>query len=290
MILLFDLNHLAYRCLFACRRDILQTGYKYHHHMMFNTILKLGKRFNADEIVLCVDHMLNWRKKLFPDYKAQRKDQKEKDDIDWKEFYEEFDKFVEQCQTYFPFYVLRIKYLEADDIAAIITQKELSDKKTIVTSDKDYIQLLRYPNVKIFDPIKNIYIKEDDPVRALKIKCLMGDRSDNIPAIKPRTGIKTAEKIADDPKLLKEILEHPELGEEYKHNYKRNIKLIDFNKIPNKLVEKTVQKYENYELPDGKNIFKFLIKNKYRDLLNRIDDIDALSKKLVENQMQKVNI
>jgi 5'-3' exonuclease len=249
---------------------------------MFSHIFKLSKKFDATQVILCVDHKLNWRKKIYPDYKAQRKEAKEKDDIDWEEFYNEFDKFVEQCKNYFPFYVLQSKYMEADDIAAILTKKFQGEKKVIITSDGDYVQLLRYKNIKLFDPIKNKFKESDDPIRALKIKCIMGDRSDNIPAIKPRVGEKTAEKLCDDPILLKEMFEDPELGEEYKENYKRNIRLIDMNRIPDKLVDNLIQQYDTYELPDGKKIFQFLAKNKYRDLMNQINEIEFLCKTLVE--------
>lgn len=276
MQVIFDLNHLAYRCFFACRNDIDTVGYKFHHHMMFNTIIKLARRFDADEVILCVDHKMNWRKKIFPDYKAQRKDAKEKDDIDWDEFYDQFNVFVDYCRKYFPFYVLQSKYMEADDIAAVLAKTYQNEKKIIVTSDGDYIQLLRYKNVRIFDPIKNTFKKEDDPVRALKVKCLMGDRSDNIPSIKPRVGIKTAEKLADDPELLKEIFDHPELGDEYKENYRRNIRLIDLNRIPDKLTERAIKMYEEYEIPDGKKIFQFLARNKFRDLQSKINEIEQL--------------
>ena len=101
-------------------------------------------------------------------------------------------------------------------------------------------------------------------------------------AIKPRVGEKTAEKLCDDPILLKEMFEDPELGEEYKENYKRNIRLIDMNRIPDKLVDNLFQQYDTYELPDGKKIFQFLAKNKYRDLMNQINEIEFLCKTLVE--------
>lgn len=275
MQVIFDLNHLAYRTFFSNKNDIEQVGFKYHQHVMLDTIIRTALKFNATEVFVCVDHKLNWRKKIYPDYKAQRKDKKDKDDVDWDAFYENFDDFVNNCKKFFPFYVIRVKYLEADDIASVLSKIYQDKKKVIITSDTDYIQLLRYKNVNIYDPIKKINLKENDPIRALKIKCLMGDRSDNIPAIKPRTGIKTAEKLADNAELLKEVF-NEELGDEYKENYKRNIKLIDLNRIPDKLIQKTISEIEKYEIPDGKKIFSFLAKNKFRNLMNRLNEIEIL--------------
>jgi 5'-3' exonuclease len=282
MQLIFDLNHLAYRTLFACKGDIEQVGFKFHQHIMYNTVFSLGRKLKADEIVLCVDHKLNWRKKIYPEYKATRKEDRDKSDVDWNAFFESFQEFVDQTAKNFPFYVLQVKYMEADDLAAMLAKTQQDVPKTIITSDGDYVQLMRYKNVKIFDPMKSKYKKCDDPIRDLKIKCLMGDRSDNIPAIKPRVGAKTAEKFVEKPELLKELFEQPGLGEEYKENYRRNIRLIDLNRVPDKLFDYSLNKYENYELPNAKNIFTFLVKHKFRDLVNKIDEIETLCNHLVE--------
>lgn len=281
MQLIFDLNNLAYRCLFACRRDIDDVGFKFLQHVMYRTVFSTCRKFKPDEVILCVDDKQHWRKKIYPDYKGNRKEKRDSTDIDWNEFFASYEEFVEACKTHFPFKVLKVKYAEADDLIGILAKTYPEKQQMIVSADKDLVQLLRHKNVKLFDPIKNKQIKVDDPVRELKIKCLMGDKSDNIPAIKPRTGIKTAEKLADNPADLKKLFESEE-GVEIKENYKRNIKLIDLNRIPDVLVESLIKKYENYDLPDGQTIFTYFVKNKFRDLLNSIEDLDELCTRLVK--------
>ena len=54
----------------------------------------------------------------------------------------------------------------------------------------------------------------------------MGDKSDNIPSIFPKCGIKTALKCYEDPEYFKTKIT-PEVLE----NYKKNDRLVNFNNI-----------------------------------------------------------
>ena len=289
MMVLFDLNHVAYRCLFAIQKDIPTVGWNYFKHAMFNTIFNLCRKFDAEEVYLMVDSKENWRKKFFAEYKETRKEKREKqEDIDWNAFFNAFNEFVIEVQQYFPFYVLRIKYLEADDIAGIMAKEYQHKKKTIITSDGDYLQLLRYKNVQLYDPIKNKFMKCDDPVRELKIKILMGDRGDNIPSIKARVGEVTATKLVDNPDELKKIFEDTtvsytkpngqtvSLGDKAKERYKTNLVLIDLSKTPEVLVKNVRKVLAEYQLPTGKEIFQYFTHNKFRDLIRRMEELDQI--------------
>jgi 5'-3' exonuclease len=290
MMVIFDLNHVAYRCLFSMSRvDFKENGGKMLKHMMFNAIFSTCKRFDTEEVVLCVDSKENWRKKIYPEYKQNRKEKRdEQDDIDWNVFFTSLTEFVEEVKQFFPFYVLQVKYMEADDIAGVLAKNWQNKPKIIVTSDGDYIQLLRYKNVQVFDPIKSKFLKCDDPMRQLKIKILTGDRGDNIKSVKHRVGEKTAEKIVDNPELLKEMFEDktvsyttPEgtevtLGDEYKERYKQNMILIDLSKTPDVLVKALNKSIAEYQMPTGKEIFQYFSKNKFRDLMHRMEEIDQV--------------
>lgn len=299
--LIFDLNHVAYRCLFAAKKDILDVGWLYFKHTMFNNIFAACKKFEATKVILAVDSKESWRRKIYPEYKQTRKENRETshDDINWNDFFNAFQEFVEDVKKYFPIYVLQIKYMEADDIAAIITKEFQSEEKIIITSDSDYIQLLKYNNIKIYDPIKAQFIQSSDPEKQLKIKILMGDKGDNIKAIKPKVGEKTAEKLVENPELLNELFEDATvsytktdgtvvtLGEEYKLNYKRNTALIDLSKIPSIFEKVTKETIQNYNLPTGKEIAQYFIINKYRDLTRRIEEIDQIFKRIKESNKKE---
>lgn len=297
MLLVFDLNHLSYRCLFAAKKDILEVGWQYFKHMMFNNIFNMCKKFEATKVVLAVDSKDNWRKKLFPEYKEKRKENREThEDIDWNEFFTAFQEFVSDVKQYFPFYVIQIKYMEADDVAAIIAREFQSEEKIIITSDSDYTQLLKYNNVKIYDPMGMKFTECKDPEKQLKIKIIMGDRGDNIPAIKPKVGEKTAEKLVNSPELLHEMFEDKtisykteegvevSLGEEYKKKYKRNKMLIDLEMIPDVFKQKVLSVMSEYNMPNGSEIAQYFMINKYREMTRRTDEIEVVISRIKEDQ------
>jgi 5'-3' exonuclease len=303
-MLVFDLSHLAYCSLFSAKSDIKDIGWAYLKHMIYSRIFSLCKKFDPEQVVIAVDSKENWRKKVYPEYKAHRKEKRDaQDDIDWNAFYNTIKEFVSEIKEHFPFYVLEIKYLEADDIVGILAKDYQNIKKIIVTADGDFLQLLKYKNIEIFDPIRFKYLTVDDPVKFLKVKCLMGDAGDNIKPIKPRIGEVTATKLVESPDKLKEILEDktpsytkPDgtvvtLGEEYKENYKNNIILIDLTKTPDVFSKELKKQFDEYNLPTGKTIFQYFSKNKYREFLRKMEEIEVVITKIInfekENKKNK---
>lgn len=295
MIILFDLNHVAYRCLFGAINDIKDVGWAYFKHMMYNHIFSVCKKFDATEVILCVDSKENWRRKIYPEYKQNRKAARDKqEDIDWNAFFNAYAEFVSEVKQYFPFFVLQIKYMEADDVVGVLARDWQKHDKIVITSDLDYIQLLRYNNIKIWDPIRQAFKKHDDPEKQLKIKILMGDDGDNIPAIKPRVGEKTAEKLVDDPDSLQELFEDKTpsytkqdgtvvtLGDEYKEKFRLNTQLIDLTKIPDVLVKAVHKQLVEYQLPTGKEIFQYFTKNKFREFMRRMEEIEGIIGRVVD--------
>ena len=130
--------------------------------------------------------------------------------------------------------------LEADDCIAIATKCILQIQPDaniyIITSDTDYLQLLKY-NVNIYT-LKYKELKESktyhgDPEKYLFCKILMGDKSDDIPGVFKKCGPKTAEKCWED----KEYFEKKLLEENAREIYEKNKKLISFNEIPENLVK-----------------------------------------------------
>jgi 5'-3' exonuclease len=62
----------------------------------------------------------------------------------------------------------------------------------------------------------------------------MGDTSDNIPSVFPKCGPKTAIKCIEDPEFFQKKMNN---NLDYYNQYELNKKLIDFNNIPQHLVE-----------------------------------------------------
>ena len=138
---------------------------------------------------------------------------------------------------------LQLKHpsLEADDIIAITKnyiRKTYPDAYIwIITSDMDYLQLAEQDKVMLFDMNFKELTKKysfNDPEKDLFYKIVMGDKSDNIPPIFPKCGIKTADKLYNDKnELLKKIKENQKIKKQFDFNEK----IIDFKNIPQEYID-----------------------------------------------------
>ena len=145
--------------------------------------------------------------------------------------------------------ILEYPALEADDCIALTTKhiinKHPDNHIYIIANDMDYLQLAKC-NTKIYDlKFKDITESKKcfkNPEKDLFCKIVAGDKSDNISAIFPKCGIKTAEKYFNNKELFQQKLkEYPEALS----LYELNRKIIDFEYIPHDIQEgfnKTVLK------------------------------------------------
>jgi DNA polymerase-1 len=106
-----------------------------------------------------------------------------------------------------PVDIISIEKVEADDIISFVAQglAGTGRKATIVSSDKDFLQIVK-PNIEVYAPIKKRTITHENileeisvhPTNYLLTKALLGDNSDNLRGIKG-LGIKTL--IKEYPEL-----------------------------------------------------------------------------------------
>lgn len=180
-----------------------------------------------------------WRSSLFPAYKATRDNSPEsgfKGGPFFKMVYDD-ELFLEGGAKA----VLKHPSLEADDCIAIST-KFLLEKYPmcsiyIITGDKDYLQLVS-DRVHIynlaFKKINEQKSSYNNAAKDLFCKIVTGDPSDNIPPIFKGCGPKTAVKYFED---RESFLSKLESDPEAKKRYELNSTLINFNNIPNHLVQ-----------------------------------------------------
>jgi 5'-3' exonuclease len=178
-----------------------------------------------------------WRNEIFKDYKANRVNGPEDGFMGgpfFKMAYE--DKLFEQAGARA---ILSHPKLEADDCIAIsvkhLLEKYENVKIYIITSDKDYLQLV-CPRVNIFNlSYKNIANEKSSfggPEADLFCKIVMGDPSDNIPSVLSKCGPKTALKCYNDRDYFNERMKKENAYEKFNNNQK----IIDFNSIPEELI------------------------------------------------------
>jgi 5'-3' exonuclease len=180
-----------------------------------------------------------WRNELFPQYKANRANGQEDGFMGGPFFKMAYDEelFIKGGAKA----ILKHPKLEADDCIAL-SVKHLVNRYPqchiyIITSDRDYLQLNAH-NVDLYNlTYKNIAENKSstgNPKDDLEIKIIMGDTSDNIPSVFPKCGPKTALKCIEDPEFFKKKMND---NPEYYKQYELNKKLVNFDNIPENLVE-----------------------------------------------------
>lgn len=285
-VLMLDFNNLAIRSIFMDKEMINNPtpDWGLHKHTLLQSIFFNIRKFQPTEVILAVDDNNCWRKKIYSEYKAHRKDKKDKDIFPWDEFYTYLNPFLAEIRATFPFYVLQVPYSEADDVIAVLA-KHIPHEKVVVTADSDYIQLLSIPNLKLYNPLKEKFVIDATPKQTLMIKILSGDSGDNIPNVKPRLGPKTAEKLIINNEVESYIMDN-----NLQENFDRNVKLIDWNYIPMVIQSKILDMYSKYKISDHINnneLFNFLVRNKLRQHTEDISIIKQSMKPLIDSMRNK---
>ena len=248
-------------------------------HMVLNIIRNHVKNFKAEygEVVLCCDNRKYWRKEFFPFYKANRKKNRDKSDLDWHLIFDMLAKFKQELKDNFPYKVLDVEGAEADDIiGTLVPRQSAHEKVLILSSDGDFLQLQNYPNVKQYNPSQKKYVKSENPLLELKEKIIRGDKGDGIPNIfspgdcfvrdlrqKPIT-----QKILD-----KYLNESPDKwnDESALTGFSRNETLIDLKFIPSDIKTKIINTYEETTPAKGK-LLNYFIEHKLKNLMEVIEE------------------
>jgi 5'-3' exonuclease len=247
-------------------------------HMVLNIIRNHIKNFKSEygEVVLCCDNRKYWRKEFFPFYKANRKKNRDKSDLDWHLIFDMLAKFKQELKDNFPYKVIDVEGAEADDIIGTLAPRHCNHEKILIlSSDGDFLQLQRYGNIKQYNPSQKKYIKSENPLLELKEKIIRGDKGDGIPNIfspsdcfvrdlrqKPIT-----QKIIE--KYLTETVE--QYSETDRVNYSRNATLIDLTNIPPEIKEKIINTYEEIKPAKGK-LLNYFIEHKLKNLMEVIEE------------------
>jgi 5'-3' exonuclease len=140
------------------------------------------------------------RRYLLPEYKSNRHINRITNWDAFDDITEENDSKVEQitrliqCLKCLPVKIVSIDKLEADDIIAYMAKdmaKEFNSKSYIVSSDRDFLQLVD-DNITVYRPIEKEFYSPQTlkdkfgmvPENFIHYKVLLGDNSDNVPGVK----------------------------------------------------------------------------------------------------------
>lgn len=250
-------------------------------HMILNSIRSYNQKFKNEygEMIIACDAGNNWRREIFPYYKANRRKNREKSELNWNQIFETLGKVREELKEYFPYRVIQIDGAEADDIIGTLVDQfgNTSEKILIMSGDKDFVQLQRYMNVKQYDPVQKKWRSTNDPDRFVKEHIMRGDTGDGVPNFLSADNtfvIGARQKPISQKKIDAWINMDPRefCDENMLRGYLRNQQLVDLNFIPEKLRAQIVSEYEAQAGKGRGKLFNYFIEKRLKNLLESINE------------------
>ncbi|MDA3807834.1 MAG: hypothetical protein PF440_07960 [Thiomicrorhabdus sp.] len=213
-------------------------------HEMVSLILKQAHQNKADGIVLAMDSKKVWRRDYYDNYKRSSTTN---DDLYFEDTINATNRVAEFFAQYTSATVISVPRCEADDIISVWCQMTVN-KTIIISSDKDYVQLLNN-DTTLFSPQQNTWRTSEDPGFDLFLKCIRGDKSDTIRSAYPRIREVKLKQAWDDNYHLLNLMETvlPD-GTKVGDNLDFNAKLIDLTRQPpyiRKEIRKSLQNFKN---------------------------------------------
>ena len=253
-------------------------------HQIFNIIRQYNERFRNEfgEMVIAMDHTNVWRKKTFPQYKANRKKARKESKHDWNAIFTMMNSVREEVEEYSPYRCVRIEGCEADDVIATILEAKKDPSPTVIVSpDKDFVQLQKYPNVKQFSNIQKKWVEPDiDPVTDLQMKILRGDMGDGIPNVMSEDGVLIEEGARQTPlrkAKMDMLMQDPEaLGTFIARRIIRNRDMIDLSRTPDYLKEEILEKFAKRPNGSINRLMTLFTKHQMKLLIESLQDFEVI--------------
>jgi hypothetical protein len=248
-------------------------------HMVLNSIRSYRRRFTDEygEMVIACDSTNYWRRQLFPYYKARRHEDRDRSELDWGEVFRCIDLLRAEIAEYLPYRVICVPTAEADDVIGTLAHEfgsilNTGERILILSRDKDFIQLQRYPNVRQYDPIGGRWIEHDDPVSYLNEHIIRGDFGDGIPNV-----------LSDDDSIASRKRQRPiterrvsdilsgNYDETVGRNLDRNRRLIDLSMIPDDIRAEVLRQYD-VGGGDRSRMLEYFMKYRLRNLMDVVTE------------------
>ena len=246
-------------------------------HTVLNTIRQYKHQFRHVDhggFVICCDSPKNWRKVSFPEYKANRQKRREPDSTDWTSLFEFLHQMIADLREYFPYKVMRVESAEADDIIAVLTQEEMKNPTTIISSDKDFIQLQKYEGVQQWSPLTKSFVK-GNPKESLWEKLIKGDVGDGVPNILSSDDTLITEGKRQRPVSKKKMelwkTDRSDWNEDMKRNFNRNEMMVDLEKTPESIRINIINQFREQVPPHGR-LMEYFTEKRLKNLMEHLDE------------------
>ena len=246
-------------------------------HMILNSIRMYRTEHYSEygEVVLTWDSKHSWRRDYFPEYKASRRKGREESDLNWDDIFGTLNKIRNEIRENFPYKYLEVFGAEADDIIGFLCEENRDEKIMIISGDKDFIQLQKYPNVTQWSPITKKQVNGFDPTIYLKEHILKGDTSDGVPnVLSPDNTFSDGlrQRPLSRKKIQSWLNSVEDCNDEVKRNYQRNLTLIDLSKTPEELKNQIRLEYNNAPHGDRSKLLNYFMQNKLKELTENIGE------------------
>lgn len=282
-MILIDYSGIAISNIFAQKVTVSEDMVR---HMILNSLrmynLKYRKEYGT--MVLACDGG-SWRKQIYPQYKANRKASRDSSGLDWNEFFRILGMVRDEVKEHLPYKVIHIQGIEADDVIGTLTEKTQNfgehEPVMIISADKDFIQLQKYPNVRQFSPMTKAFVKEKDATQYLFEHIIRGDSGDGIPNVfSPDNTF--VDKIRQKPISAKKIEQWSAsqnaldkvMDESTYRNFQRNQALIDLSKVPQDKKALIINTFESVK--PNSNVLNYLISKRCTQLIECAEEFNSL--------------
>lgn len=294
-MILVDYSQTALSAILSFQRELKGTDddvVNLIRHVILSSLQNIKKKHGREygQLVICADGRNYWRRDIFPHYKAGRKKTRDASGLPWTLIFDTMSSIRDDLQENFPYKVLHYDRAEADDIIAVLCKwtqdndliqeglEESSQKVLIISSDHDFKQLHRFPNVRQWSPkIKKLLVAESDYMTVGHIQHIVKAGDDGIPSVLcPDDFFVNKEDNGRATPVTKRILEkfsdRNNLNDSEKSRFDRNRRLVDFEFIPDDVSAEIINKHINSKVVNDKmRIMNYLIKNRCRLLLDNIE-------------------
>lgn len=263
------MNQITIACLMAESKGKPTYDENLIRHIVINNIRIINNKFKNEfgQMILCYDGYNSWRRSVFAQYKQNRKISRDASDFDWKRLFDFLTQLKNELEQNFPYKVLHLNEAEADDIIAVLA-KNTTEKTIIISSDYDFIQLQKNPNIQQYSINLKKFISSEHPEYDLFTHVLRGDSSDGVPNFLSDDDTFLNENKRQKRLSQKRVNECFELYKADKDNwyqslpnkdfYLRNKTLIDFDHIPESIQNDILNKYTSSTGVRGKVLDYFI--------------------------------
>tara|TARA_R110000824_G_scaffold206445_3_gene391513 strand:- start:1198 stop:2217 length:1020 start_codon:yes stop_codon:yes gene_type:complete len=256
----------------------------------FRSLGAMIKKTNPTEVYVIFDGVNSTisRKNLIPEYKSGRNLQRITHWEAFENLEQEDDSKIDQLVRIIqylktlPITTLSLDKSEADDIIAYLSEilpKEDNDQVFIVSSDKDFLQLVS-DNVVVYRPIEKKYYTKQvfkekfqiPPENFILYKTLLGDSSDKIKGVK---GLGEKGLLKKFPELKEKVLTFDDILDICEKKYKDHL-------VYARVIQRVSDLEKNYKVMDLSNP---MIGQEDKEYLNKLvisKELNYLPKQFIE--------